>query len=111
MPLPPGNDNGYYSYNPNGLFNALADGPTVLHSLSYTSSDCNAGSDGPTVTHTIPTRRSSDLAVADVGTTNEDTILNVAAAGVLGNDTDPDTGDVLGVAAVNGRARDGSPAT
>ncbi|MEW6359822.1 MAG: Ig-like domain-containing protein [Planctomycetota bacterium] len=33
----------------------------------------------------------------DEGETNEDTILNVAASGVLANDTDPDTGDSLNV--------------
>jgi VCBS repeat-containing protein len=38
-------------------------------------------------------------AVNDAGATNEDTVLNVAATGVLGNDSDPDTGDSLTVTA------------
>src|SRR5262249_4047066 len=98
------NANGSYSYNPNGVFNALAVGATALDSFSYTASDGNGGSASTTVTITITGVNDAPTAVADVGTTNEDTILNVAAAGVLGNDTDPDTGDVLGVAAVNGLA-------
>lgn len=41
-------------------------------------------------------------AVADSGTTDEDTPLAVAAPGVLGNDTDPDTGDTKTVTRLNG---------
>ena len=38
----------------------------------------------------------------DVGVTDEDNVLTVAATGVLGNDTDPDASDTLSVSAVNG---------
>ena len=41
-------------------------------------------------------------AVADSYSTNEDTTLNVAAPGVLGNDTDPDPGDTLTAVFVSG---------
>ena len=48
----------------------------------------------------------------DVGTTNEDTVLTVPAAGVLTNDTDPDAGDTKTVVAVNGSgANVGTPIT
>ena len=48
----------------------------------------------------------------DAGTTNEDTVLNVPAAGVLTNDTDPDAGDTKTVVAVNGSgANVGTPIT
>ena len=54
------------------------------------------------MTITVTGVNDAPTAVADVGTTNENTILNVAASGVLTNDTDPDTGDMLIVSAVNG---------
>jgi VCBS repeat-containing protein len=57
-----------------------------------------------TFTFNVTPLNDAPAAVANMGTTNEDTVLNVAAAGVLGNDTDPDSGDVLLVAAVNGNA-------
>ena len=48
----------------------------------------------------------------NVGTTNEDTVLSVPAAGVLTNDTDPDAGDTKTVVAVNGSgANVGTPIT
>jgi VCBS repeat-containing protein len=43
-------------------------------------------------------------AVADGGTTTENSNLSVAAPGVLANDTDPDTGTTLAVASINGAA-------
>ncbi len=43
------------------------------------------------------------VAVADSGTTNEDSILSVSAPGVLANDTDADPGDTKVVSAVNGQ--------
>ena len=54
------------------------------------------------MTITVTGVNDAPAAVADIGTTNEDAILNVAASGVLANDTDPDTGDMLLVSAVNG---------
>ena len=55
-----------------------------------------------TVTITITGVNDPPVAVDDVGTTNEDTVLSVPAAGVLTNDTDPDAGDTKAVVAVNG---------
>ena len=96
------NADGSYSYNPNGVFDDLAVGATATDSFTYTASDGNGGTSSTTVTITVTGVNDAPTAVADVGTTNEDTILNVAASGVLANDTDPDTGDVLVVSAVNG---------
>src|SRR5262249_5715396 len=44
------------------------------------------------------------VAVDDTGTTDEDHVLNVAAPGVLANDSDEDPGDTRTVTAVNGSA-------
>jgi parallel beta-helix repeat protein/VCBS repeat-containing protein len=44
----------------------------------------------------------------DTNITNEDTVLNVVASGVLANDTDPDSADVLTVVEVNGNPINGS---
>ena len=96
------NADGSYSFNPGGVFNDLAVGATATDSFTYTASDGNGGTSSTTVTITVTGVNDAPAAVADVGTTNEDTILNVAASGVLTNDTDPDTGDVLLVSAVNG---------
>lgn len=49
-----------------------------------------------------PTLNVAPTGVADTNTTNELTTLNVAAPGVLANDTDPNVGDVLTVTQVNG---------
>ena len=57
-----------------------------------------AGDDGfltssTTQTHTVANR--APTALGDGYSTNEDTALTVAAPGVLGNDSDPDSGDTL----------------
>src|SRR5262249_24438242 len=98
------NANGSYSYNPNGVFNALAVGATALDSFSYTASDGNGGSASTTVTITITEGNDAPTAVADVGTTNEDTSLKAAAAGVIGHDTYPAPVTWMGVAVFNGLA-------
>lgn len=63
-------------------------------SFTYTISDGHGGTDSATVFVTVT--NVNDPPVADVNsyTINQDTILNVAAPGVLGNDTDVD-GDSL----------------
>jgi hypothetical protein len=53
-----------------------------------------------TITYTSP--NSPPTAIDDSYTTNQDTPLTVAAPGVLGNDTDPDSGDTLTAVLVSG---------
>ena len=53
------------------------------------------------MTITITNVNEVPTAVDDTGTTDEDTVLNAPAAGVLGNDTDPDLGDTKTVIGVN----------
>ena len=51
---------------------------------------------------TVTPANDPPTAVADTGTTDEDTVLTVPAPGVLANDVDPDLGDIRSVVAVNG---------
>ena len=57
---------------------------------------------GATVTVTVAGVNDAPVAVDDEASTDEDTALNAAAPGVLGNDTDRDAGDTKTVTAVNG---------
>ena len=65
-------------------------------SFDYTVSDGHGGTDTGTVNVTVSSENDAPVAVDDSATTAEDTLLNVAAPGVLGNDTDPD-GDTVTV--------------
>src|SRR4029077_12633943 len=53
-----------------------------------------ADSNVATVSITVVNTNTAPVAVADTYTVNEDTVLNVAAPGVLGNDSDVD-GDAM----------------
>ncbi|MEJ6399581.1 Ig-like domain-containing protein, partial [Yoonia sp. 208BN28-4] len=67
--------------------------------VTYTIVDDNGLTDTTTVTVTVTGTNDGPVAVADTGTTDEDT--PVVLDNVLGNDTDPD-GDTLTVAEVDG---------
>lgn len=74
-------------------------------SFTYTISDGNGGTATATVELTIENVNDNPAAVADSGSTSEDTTLTVpVATGLLFNDTDVDTGDTLAVSEVNGVA-------
>ena len=91
---------------------ALADGGyTVDASVTDTAGNTANASDPGSVVTSGGTNDAS-VAVDDIGTTDEGTLLSVNAAnGVLTNDTDLD-GDTLTVSEVNGTAADvGSPIT
>ncbi len=91
------NEDGTYSYDPNGAFNDLAVGESDTDSFTYTVSDGNGGFDTATVTITITGVNDEPVAKDDTGTTPEDTPLLVSAdEGLLANDNDPD-GDELAV--------------
>ncbi|PIW31258.1 MAG: hypothetical protein COW30_00110, partial [Rhodospirillales bacterium CG15_BIG_FIL_POST_REV_8_21_14_020_66_15] len=98
------NANGSYTYDPNGAFETLAQGATATDSFTYEVSDGAGGTATETVTITINGVNDAPVAVADTGTTDEDSVLTVTAAnGVLANDTDIDTPAAnLVVSAVNG---------
>ena len=96
------NADGSFSYDPNGQFESLAVGETALDTFSYTVTDSNGGTDTATVTLTITGVNDAPTAVADGYGTDEATAINVAAGtGLVSNDTDPDTSDVLTVQSID----------
>ncbi len=99
------NSDGSYTFNPGADFDSLAAGESRNVTFTYTATDNNGGVSAPqTVTITVTGTNDDPVAVADTGSTGENTILNVSAAqGVLANDSDVD-GGTLSVSAVNGVA-------
>ena len=102
------NADGSYTFNDNGDFEALAVGQSTTTQVTYTVTDSEGGTDTATLTITVTGTNDGPTAVADTGATTEDSILNVAADGVLNNDTDPDTTDTLVVTQITNAAGNGS---
>ena len=88
------NADGSFSYTPNADFNGS-------DSFTYAANDGTVDSNEATVTITVNPINDTPVAVGDTYATDEDTDLNVAAPGVLGNDTDVDV-DFLTAALVSG---------
>jgi VCBS repeat-containing protein len=88
---------GNYSFTPGTYFNSLAAGQTATETFKYRVTDIDGDSDTAVVTIRITGTNDGPVARADAYATGEDTVLNVAARGVLANDTDVDTTDVLKV--------------
>ena len=93
------NADGTASFDPNGEFDGLADGATTTTEVSYTITDPDGATSSTKVTITVTGTNDGPTAVADVGETDEDTV--VVLDNVLGNDIDPDDTD-LTVSEVNG---------
>jgi VCBS repeat-containing protein len=95
------NAGGGYIYNPtaSAVLNALAAGETTDDSFAYTVSDGHGGAGKAKVKVTITGVNDAPVAAPDSTAGDEDTVLNLADAGVLANDTDPDGSDVLTVTA------------
>ena len=79
----------------------MAEGETDSVELTYTISDNNGGTDDATVTIIITGVNDAPVAANDAYVVDEDQALNIAALGVLGNDTDVE-GDALTVALLSG---------
>jgi VCBS repeat-containing protein len=77
------NGNGSFTYTPSLNYNGL-------DTFTYRASDGSLTSGITTVTLTVAPVNDTPVAANDTHTTAEDTVLNVAAPGVLGNDTDAD---------------------
>src|SRR5439155_240195 len=86
--------NGSFSYVPAANYN----GPD---SFTYKANDGAADSGIATVSITITSVNDAPVVVNDSYTTAEDTTLNIAAPGVLANDSDVD-GDALSAVLVSG---------
>ena len=87
------NADGSFLYTPDNDFNGS-------DSFTYKANDGKADSNTGTVSITINPVNDSPVAVNDSYTTSEDNTLDIAAPGVLANDTDPD-GDLLTAAIVS----------
>ncbi|MGA2670054.1 MAG: Ig-like domain-containing protein, partial [Dehalococcoidia bacterium] len=81
------NNNGSFTYTPTANY-------TGSDSFTYKANDGSLDSNTATVSITISSTNTAPVAVNDTYTTAEDTVLTVAAPGVLSNDTDAD-GDTL----------------
>src|SRR5439155_1127735 len=88
------NANGSFTYTPNANFNGT-DG------FTYRANDGISNSNVATVTLTITAVNDAPLATGDNYSVDEDSVLTVAAAGVLANDSDID-GNPLTAALVSG---------
>jgi VCBS repeat-containing protein len=99
--------NGDFTYDPNGVFNALDGAGSDTDSFSYTLSD-GACTDNATVTITLqgendcPAAADDSFTVAQNGTLSD----SVTGSGGGGEDSDPDTGDTFTVVEVNGQSAD-----
>ena len=95
---------GTITYNPtvSATLQALANGESATDTFSYTISDGNGGADTATVTFTLAGKNDVPVAADDAFSTTEDTVLTIAASGVLDNDSDIDTSDTIAVTEVNG---------
>ena len=90
------NANGSFNYTPNSNFNGI-------DSFTYRANDGTANSNVATVTITVNPINDAPTAANDSFSVNEDATLNVAAPGVLGNDSDVD-GDPLTAILIGGTA-------
>ena len=90
---------GSVTFDPAGAFESLAVGESTTVAFEYTASDSGGLTSVATVEITITGVNDPVEANPDSYTVDEDETLTVPAVGVLGNDSDPDAGDTLTVAA------------
>ncbi len=107
------NDDGSFSYDPNGAFENLADGEIGNDSFEYQIGDGDGGFATAMVEFTITGVNDAPTAVDDALNHTENAVAttgNVLAANPTDADSDPDASDVLFVSAVGGNTADvGSP--
>ena len=94
------NAGGSFTYTPNPNYNGS-------DSFTYRANDGTANSNVATVTITVTADPDPPVAVDDAYATDEDTVLNVPASGVLANDTDPES-DPLAVTAFDAVSAQGA---
>ncbi len=92
-------------YDPGSAYNHLAVGETAIVKINYTIADGNGGTDAAVITVTVHGVNDKPTANDDLGETDEETSVVID---LVGNDTDPDSNDVLKVVAVSVPAGMGS---
>ncbi|MGE5469959.1 MAG: DVUA0089 family protein [Bacteroidota bacterium] len=100
------NNNGTFTYNPNGKFEALGAGQTATDTFTYTVNDGHGGVVTRQAVITITGVNDAPVAVGDSGAAQEaggianGTAGSDATGNVLANDSDVDAGDSITVSAV-----------
>jgi len=85
---------GQLTYDPGSAYNHLAVGESATVEITYQISDGHGGTSSAVATVTVTGSNDGPTAVADTAATDEDSSVTF---GVLSNDSDPDTSDVLSV--------------
>ena len=88
------NSNGSFTYTPAANYNGT-------DSFTYRANDGQANSNTATVTITINAVNRPPVAVNDAYSTSRNVVLNVAAPGVLGNDTDVEGSTLTAIKVTN----------
>ncbi len=91
------NGDGTFSYDPNGQFEYLAEGEVGADFFNYTASDGNSGTDIAMVRININGLNDNPIAENAAYGTDEDTLLSIAAPGLLNNVTEIDGSDIVSV--------------
>jgi VCBS repeat-containing protein len=86
------NADGSFTYTPNANFSGT-------DSFTYKAIDSSNGEASATVTVTIRAVNDAPVAANDTYSVNEDSTLNIAVPGVLGNDTDIDSANLTAILA------------
>ena len=95
---------GTFDYDPNGAFEALADGATAFDSFAYTIADEFGATATASAVFTVTGANDAPTAFDDDFATDEDTVVfgDLLTDNGLGPDADIDTGAILGVTEING---------
>ncbi|WP_028311381.1 Ig-like domain-containing protein [Derxia gummosa] len=93
------NADGSWSYDADNA-TALAAGAQATDVFTYTVSDGHGGSDTATISFTVTGTNDAPTAANDSASASAGGSASGSGTGVLGNDSDPDTGDSLAVSGV-----------
>jgi VCBS repeat-containing protein len=98
-------DDGSYAYELSAAAQALGEGEVETDTFAYTLSDGRGGTDAGSLAIAVTGRNDRAVLGADSLSGTEDAPLVTDAAALLGNDRDPDRGDVLSLVTVGGAVR------